>query len=107
MLIGCDALRKQLSTGVLFAETQVHSTVLYFLLRSLCNNWSHKRISAAYCLLLRDAFVDQVIHAPTAIVSPIKYLAITTIKEDIGESQTCFCHTWKESVWLLVATVSR
>lgn len=97
MLIGCDALRKQLSTGVLFAETQVHSTVLYFLLRSPCNNWSHKRISAAYCLLLRDAFVEQVIHAPTAIIRMITCLA--AIKEDIGESQTCFCHTWKGSLW--------
>lgn len=30
VVIGCDILRTQLSTGVLFAEAQVHSSVFYF-----------------------------------------------------------------------------
>lgn len=32
------------------------------------------------------------------LISPIKYQAITTTKEETVESQSRFCHMWKESV---------
>lgn len=42
--------------------------------------------------------MEQVIYVPTALISPIKYQAIATTKEEIVESQSRFWHMWRESV---------